>query len=476
MRRGRHLRPSRSSQAGLPGPLRAAASRAGERRHLHQRRRARSTATRPWATWPISSPAACWPTLPGELAIGHTRYSTAGDTVLLNAQPFSVACNKGQIAVAHNGNITNAAELRARPGAPRLDLPGVQRYRSHPAPGGALLASARWPARCAMRCCNSKARFRWCFWPGSHHRGARPARLPSAGDGRDGSLGRPQVLRLRLGNLRLRSDRRGLSARRRARRDGDRRSRRRDARALRARAGRARSASSSTSISRVPIPSSSAGRWQESREKLGRLLARECPADADLVVPVPDSGVAAAIGYSAESGLPFRQALIRNHYVGRTFIEPSQAIRDFGVKLKLNPVRHLLRRQARGAGGRFHRARHHQPQDRPHGAAGRRARSAPAHLLPADDFALFLRRRYADAQRTDRGQSQYRGDPPIRGSRFAGLLSLGSLRKAVGDENHEYCYACYTGDYPTELVNIEQLVSTRKKSRIGLLQVTAHRR
>ena len=81
---------------------------------------------------------------------------------------------------------------------------------------------------------------------------------------------------------------------------------------------------------------------EESREKLGRLLARECPADADLVVPVPDSGVAAAIGYAAESGLPFRQALIRNHYVGRTFIEPSQAIRDFGVKLKLNPVRHLL--------------------------------------------------------------------------------------------------------------------------------------
>src|SRR5258707_12875068 len=74
----------------------------------------------------------------------------------------------------------------------------------------------------------------------------------------------------------------------------------------------------------------------------GRLLARESPADADVVVPVPDSGVAAAIGYASEAGIPFRQALIRNHYVGRTFLEPSQAIRDFGVKLKLNPVRHLL--------------------------------------------------------------------------------------------------------------------------------------
>src|SRR5260370_15078432 len=81
---------------------------------------------------------------------------------------------------------------------------------------------------------------------------------------------------------------------------------------------------------------------QQSREALGRLLARESPADADVVVPVPDSGVTAAIGYADESGLPFRQALIRNHYVGRTFIEPSQAIRDFGVKFKLNPVRALL--------------------------------------------------------------------------------------------------------------------------------------
>src|ERR1017187_8554605 len=80
---------------------------------------------------------------------------------------------------------------------------------------------------------------------------------------------------------------------------------------------------------------------QESREMLGRLLAREHPVDADVVVPVPDSGVAPALGYSAESGLPFRHGLIRNHYVGRTFIEPSQAIRDFGVKLKLNPVRYL---------------------------------------------------------------------------------------------------------------------------------------
>ena len=76
--------------------------------------------------------------LKGNHAIGHTRYSTAGDKLLVNAQPFSVACNKGRIAVAHNGNITNAAELRLELGAARGDLPGEQRYRSDSAPGGAL--------------------------------------------------------------------------------------------------------------------------------------------------------------------------------------------------------------------------------------------------------------------------------------------------------------------------------------------------
>jgi amidophosphoribosyltransferase len=78
------------------------------------------------------------------------------------------------------------------------------------------------------------------------------------------------------------------------------------------------------------------------RAAMGRQLAREAPADADIVVPVPDSGMGAALGYAEESGLPFQWGLIRNHYVGRTFIEPRQSIRSFGVKIKLNPVRSVL--------------------------------------------------------------------------------------------------------------------------------------
>jgi amidophosphoribosyltransferase len=78
------------------------------------------------------------------------------------------------------------------------------------------------------------------------------------------------------------------------------------------------------------------------RKEFGRQLARENPVDADVVIPVPDSGVPAALGYAQESKIPFDFGLIRNHYVGRTFIEPRQSIRHFGVKIKLNPVRELL--------------------------------------------------------------------------------------------------------------------------------------
>jgi amidophosphoribosyltransferase len=196
----------------------------------------------------------------------------------------------------------------------------------------------------------------------------------------------------------------------------------------------------------------------------GMLLARECPADADIVVPLPDSGVPAALGYAAESGLPFKQALIRNHYVGRTFIEPSQAIRDFGVKLKLNPVRHLLEgkrvilvddsivrgttsrkivRMVRNAGAREVHLRVSCPPtispcfygvDTP----------CTAELIAANHSVEEIRR-YVEAD-------------------SLGYLSLESLRKSVADErDHKYCYACYTGNYPTELVNIEELMATRDR-------------
>jgi amidophosphoribosyltransferase len=205
---------------------------------------------------------------------------------------------------------------------------------------------------------------------------------------------------------------------------------------------------------------------QESREMLGCLLARESPADADIVVPVPDSGVAAALGYSAESGLPFRQALIRNHYVGRTFIEPSQAIRDFGVKLKLNPIRHLLE--------------------------GKRVVLVDDSIVRGTTSRKIVRMvRQAGAREVHLRISCpptvspcfYGVDTPTRKELIAAnnsveeirkfveadslaYLSLGSLSRAVDDTDARYCYACYTGNYPTDLsgdlITIDQMLSASR--------------
>jgi amidophosphoribosyltransferase len=183
------------------------------------------------------------------------------------------------------------------------------------------------------------------------------------------------------------------------------------------------------------------------------------------VVPVPDSGVAAALGYSAESGIPYRVALIRNHYVGRTFIEPSQAIRDFGVKLKLNPVRALIEGQrivlvddsiVRGT-----TSRKIVRMVRAAGAREVHLRvSCPPTISPC----------------------YYGVDTPTRGELIAsthsieeirqfveadslGYLSLKGLQQAVVDTSSRFCYACYTAHYPTDLVGIEALLQTTERRR-----------
>jgi amidophosphoribosyltransferase len=198
----------------------------------------------------------------------------------------------------------------------------------------------------------------------------------------------------------------------------------------------------------------------ESRELMGRLLAREHSVAADAVVPVPDSGVAAAIGYAAESGIPYQQALIRNHYVGRTFIEPSQAIRDFGVKLKLNPVRHLLEgkrvilvddsivrgttsrkivRMVRSAGAREVHVRISCPPTVSPCYYG--VDTPSRHELIAANHSIEEITAFVEAD-------------------SLAYLSLESLRESVQDSERRFCYACYTGKYPT-LVQIDEIVMAK---------------
>jgi amidophosphoribosyltransferase len=399
--------------------------------------------------------------LPGELAIGHTRYSTAGDTALLNAQPFSVACNKGRIAVAHNGNITNAADLRKD-----LEMRGsifqassdtevilhLVAHSSERTLAGALrdallqldgAFSLVFLAEDRIIVARDPNGFRPLAM-GQMELGGRIATVFASETCAFDLIGAVYLHDVKPGEMVIVGP------------EGVTRERYAPEKPL------AQCVFEHVYFSR-PDSIVFGRAVQESRENLGRLLAKECPADADLVVPVPDSGVAAALGYSAESGLPFRQALIRNHYVGRTFIEPSQAIRDFGVKLKLNPVRYLLEgkrvvlvddsivrgttsrkivRMVRAAGAREVHLRISCPPtvspcfygvDTPHKSELIAANS------PVDEIRRFVE---ADS---------------------LGYLSLASLRKAVADENQEFCYACYTGDYPTELINIEELIAAKPK-------------
>jgi amidophosphoribosyltransferase len=193
----------------------------------------------------------------------------------------------------------------------------------------------------------------------------------------------------------------------------------------------------------------------ESRERLGRLLAREHPVSADVVVPVPDSGVPAAVGYAAESGIAFRMGLIRNHYVGRTFIEPEQSIRDFGVRLKLNTVRRMIEGQrvilvddsiVRGT-----TSRKIVRMVRDAGAAEVHVRiSCPPTISPCFyGVDTPTRNELIAANHSVEEIRQFLEADSL------GYLSLASLREAVEDNEGKFCTSCYTGSYPTELVQLE---------------------
>jgi amidophosphoribosyltransferase len=190
----------------------------------------------------------------------------------------------------------------------------------------------------------------------------------------------------------------------------------------------------------------------EVRKRLGRRLALDVPADADLVIPVPDSGVPAAIGFSEQAGIPFEMGLIRNHYVGRTFIEPRQSIRHFGVKIKLNAIRDVVEgkrvvvvddsivrgttgrkiiKMIRGAGAKEVHVRISSPPttypcyygiDTP----SRRDLIAATHTL--EEINTYLT------------------------SDSVGYLSLEGLRSCVpAGTGHDYCDACFSGNYSVPL-------------------------
>src|SRR5213595_879352 len=395
----------------------------------------------------------------GTLAIGHTRYSTTGDSAILNAQPIMVQSNKGMIALAHNGNLTNAGEIRARMEAQgsifqtssdtEVIVHLIAQSREHTLPEAIADALRRVEGAFSLVMISPDRIFAV-----RDPRGFRPlamGRIP-AQDGRHQDtivfasetcafdlIGATYEREVKPGELVVVGPE-GITSRFYA----------------------SAAPQSSCIFEHVYFsrPDSLVfGRAvQESREELGRQLAREAPADADIVVPVPDSGVTAAMGYASESGIPFRFGLIRNHYIGRTFIEPRQTVRDFGVKLKLNPVRSLLEGKrvvliddsiVRGT-----TSRKIVRMIRNAGAKEVHMRiSCPPTISPC-----FYG---VDTPSKDQLIAANKSVEEIRdfiGAESLAYLSLEGLKKACEDgAQTRYCTACYTGSYPTNWVGVEEI-------------------
>jgi len=275
--------------------------------------------------------------LPGDIAIGHVRYSTAGGSMLCNAQPIVASTSKGQIAVAHNGNLINGDELRNR-----LEAEGaifnstadsevivhlIARSRAPNLEGAFIDALSQLQGAYAIALLAPNQIF-----GARDPYGFRPLVIGKLDDVLAVSsetcafdlIGAETVREVGAGEIVV-LERSGVRIVRDARAE-------REARCIFEHVYFARPDS-------VVFGNSVA----EVRQRFGAQLAREHAIDADMVVPVPDSGVYAALGYALESGIPFQYGLVRNHYVGRTFIEPKQTIRSFGVKVKLNPVRELVK-------------------------------------------------------------------------------------------------------------------------------------
>jgi amidophosphoribosyltransferase len=397
--------------------------------------------------------------VPGSLAIGHTRYSTTGDSALLNAQPIRVECSKGKIALAHNGNITNALEVRAQ-----LESQGSIFQTTSDTEVIVHLIARSKEQTLAAAMSDSLRRIEGAFslvmltpdriFAARDPRGFRPlvmGRIPGQATHQPDAIvfasetcafdliGAIYEREVKPGELVIVGPE-GVHSRFYA----------------------AQQPISSCIFEHVYFsrPDSIVfGRAvQQTRDAMGRQLALESPVDADIVIPVPDSGVTAAMGFSQQSGIPIQFGLIRNHYVGRTFIEPEQRVRDFGVRLKLNPVRHVIEGKrvvliddsiVRGT-----TSRKIVRMVRDAGAKEVHMRiSCPPTISPCyygvdtpSKNQLIAANKSVDEIR------EY-----IHADSLA-YLSLEGLRKAAGEgDDVKYCTACYTGKYPTNLVDVEDV-------------------
>ena len=346
--------------------------------------------------------------LKGSMAVGHTRYSTTGSSHHRNSQPLTVDCNKGQIAIAHNGNLTNAAQLRDE-----LEL------------GGSIFQTT----------VDSEIIL---------HLMARPA------NGSDNNLvqslqriqGAYSLVIMTENELIGVRDPHGFRPLSIGKLDG------------------AYVLSSETcafdliqaefvrDVEPGEIVIINDRGVYGVRVNMGREMAKETAVDADLVVPVPDSGNCAALGYALESGLPYEMAFVRNHYVGRSFLQPSQLIRDFNVRVKLNLINELVEGKRvvivddSIVRGTTSKARVNNLKEA--GAKEVHMRvSCPPHMNPC-----FYGIDFPDRKKLMAANHSIEEICDYLNADSVAYLSQEGMVKATGLPRENFCMACYDGDYP----------------------------
>jgi len=421
-------------------------------------------------------------TLRGHIAVGHCRYSTSGSSVWENAQPTFRATPWASLALGHNGNLTNTLELVAlagprAPGQPTSDTdvltslfvapgtagaaPGADGQgppgegpAARTAPGAAPGADAGGSARIEANALAVLPLVRGAFslvfmdertlYAARDPHGFRPLVIGRLASGwvvasETAALdivGATVVREVEPGEL-IAIDERGLRSRRFAR-------------------PAPRGCLFEYVYLARPDTSISGRSVQATRVEVGRRLAAEHPADADLVIPVPESGTPAAIGFAQGSGIPYAQGFVKNSYVGRTFIQPSQTIRQRGVRLKLNPLRDVIAGQrvvvvddtiVRGN------------TQRAIVAMLREAGAAEVHVRissPPVAWPCFFGIDFATRAELIAGSLSVEEIRESIGADSLGFVSLEGLIAATTLPGEELCHACFDGDYPVPVAESEQ--------------------
>ncbi|MGE0763186.1 MAG: amidophosphoribosyltransferase [Bdellovibrionales bacterium] len=403
--------------------------------------------------------------LTGHAAIGHTRYSTTGASTQHNIQPLTAGLLSGPLAIAHNGNLVNAAPVRER-----LQKDGAIFHGTNDTEA-VLHLLARNPSRDIIQCLQEAATQvvgAYSFAILAHDRliamrdplGFRPLVLGKRqieGFGESwvvasetcafDLIGAQFVREIEPGEIWWADGQGQHSVHMPAQKkivdaSG---TPRKLAKCVFEQVYFARPDSNVFGLS-----------VYESRKRMGEILAQESGVDADMVVPVPDSGVPAAIGYAKESGLPFELGIIRNHYIGRTFIQPSQSIRSFGVKIKLNPQTEVLKgRRVVVIDDSLVRGTTSQKIIR----LIRQAGAKEVHFRLASPPTTGPCFYGVDTPRKSQLIAAQQSQDQIRqfiGADSLAYLSIEGMMKAVKGDHHQFCAACFDGKYPTELFGLDQ--------------------